>query len=521
MLASITRAQALFIEGGRPSAIHSVLLQGLVEATGSTKGVLAAVEPGEDGAQPVRTEILSTHGTGPDEDEEIQRVVRDAAAAGEVAIGACSRGWHCMSIPVFRGIKILGVIALAGSEQGYTTDTAFALDPMSTAFAALLHATREQDLHRTTRASVARQNQLLETLSAVSPVGIFLTDANGMCTQFNQRWADFTGMANDAALGERWHASIHPEDLERTVQAWVRSWQERTPFELEFRYLQPSGRVVWAYSQALPVFGVAGAYEGHVGVVTDITTHKEHQQALARGEQAQRQASAQLRQLANHLLEVREQERTRIARELHDDLGQTLTALRMELGRVRQRLGDRAPAWDATWTTLESLLQRSITSLRETCADLRPAVLDDLGLAAAIDWLVRQFRERTKMQVDLAFPPELPRIPESLSTDVFRILQESLTNIARHAGARQVAVTLLADEHHLRLLVEDDGQGLQPLDSAKPRKFGILGMKERALRWQGTLEVRRSPSGGTRVELSIPIDAIHEDAPHDPSPDRR
>lgn len=521
LLASITRAQALFIEGVDPSAVHAEILQGIVEATGSAKGVLAAVAPGNGGSPPGRFEILVTHGTSPDEDEEIRRVVRDAAAAGEVAIGACSRGWHCMSIPVFRGEQLLGVIAIAGSERPYSQDTASALEPILTAFAALMHAIRERELHRLAQASVARQNQLFETLSAVSPVGIFLTDANGMCTHFNKRWAEFTGMEHDIALGERWHASIHPQDVQRSVQTWVVAWRERAPFELEFRYLQPSGRVVWAFSQALPVFSGSGAYEGHVGVVTDITTQREHQQALAHSEQVQREASTQLRQLASHLLEVREHERTRIARELHDDLGQTLTALRMELGRVRAQLGREASDRESTWRTLESLLQRSITSLRETCADLRPAVLDDLGLAPAAEWLVRQVRERTKMQVDLSFPPMLPALPEALTTDLFRILQESLTNIVKHAGASRVGVSLRAVAGHLHMVVEDNGKGPGRHDKIMPGRFGILGMRERALRWQGSLQVGGPPSGGTRVELSIPIQSTHEERAHDPGPDRR
>lgn len=521
LLASITRAQSLFIEGGRPSAIHSVLLQGLVEATESTKGVLAAVEAEGGGPADETARILCTHGTGPDEDEEIRRVVGDAIAAGQVAIGACARGWNCISIPVFRGTGLIGVIALAGSARGYTVDTAFALDPITTAFAALLHGIRNQELHQRAEASVARQNKLLDTLSEVSPVGIFRTDAGGMCTHFNQRWAEFTGLEVDAALGLRWHTSIHPDDRERTVQAWTHSWQERTPFALEFRYLQPNGRIVWAFGQALPVFDDAGAYEGHIGVVTDITNQKEHQLALARGEAAQRQASSQLRQLANHLLNVREEERTRIARELHDDLGQTLTALRMELGRVRSRIEERSPVGETTWQALEDLLQHSITSLRETCADLRPAVLDDLGLAPAIAWLVRQFRERTGVQVDLQLANGLPRLPDALSTDIFRILQESLTNISRHSGASRVVVTLGADERHVRLAVEDNGRGLPADDKARRRTFGILGMQERALRCQGTLAMVRPPQGGTRVELIIPVDAIQEDTAHDPSLDRR
>lgn len=521
LLASITRAQSLFIEGSTPEAIYSVLLQGLVEATASTKGVLAALAPGSESGPYQDARVLCTHGTGPDEDEEIQRVVQGAVAAGKVAVGACSRGWHCISIPVFRRMQMLGVIALAGSEQGYSLETALALDPISTAFAALLHGIRDQELRQEAQSFVARQNKLFETLSAVSPVGIFLTDPNGKCTHFNQRWVEYTGMANDVALGDRWHASIHPDDLERTVGSWLRAWRERTPFELEFRYLQPGGRVVWAFSQALPVIDEAGGYTGHVGVVTDITTHKEHQQALARSELAQRQASAQLRQLANHLLEIREQERTRIARELHDDLGQTLTALRMELGLVRNRMGDQVVGWDATWKPLESLLQRSITSLRETCADLRPAVLDDLGLAPAIQWLTGQFRERTSMDLELRLAPALPHLPDALSTDVFRILQECLTNITRHAGATRVTVALLADERNIRLVVEDNGRGLCPADEGRPRAFGILGMRERALQWQGKLLVESLPTAGTRVELEIPVAAIHKETAHDPRPDCR
>jgi len=521
MLAAITRAQSVFIEGGPTSAIHSVLLQGLVELTASTKGVLAAVDREDADGTGYTVEILSTHGTGPDEDAEIVSVVQGSASAGHVRIGACSRGWHCLSVPVFRGAQLIGVIALAGSQTGYTEGTAFALDPVTTAFAALLQATRDQDLHRAAKASIARQGKLFDTLSAVSPVGIFLTDAGGMCTHFNQRWAEFTGMENDAALGQRWHASIHPEDLARTVKTWTTAWQERSTFELEFRYLQPTGRTVWAISQALPVFDDAGRYEGHVGVVADITTQKEHEHALARSESAQRQTSEQLRQLANHLLNVREEERTRIARELHDDLGQSLTVLRMELARVRSKREAGGDAGADAWQALESMLQRSITSLRETCADLRPAVLDDLGLLPATEWLVRQFRSRTGTPVELQLPQSLPTLPPQLSTDVFRILQESLTNITRHAGATSVQVALAVEGGTLRLRVEDNGCGPRTQEVQRSRSFGILGMQERALRWQGVLTVGPGDnSTGTRVELEVPTHTVQERTAHDPSTHR-
>jgi signal transduction histidine kinase len=167
------------------------------------------------------------------------------------------------------------------------------------------------------------------------------------------------------------------------------------------------------------------------------------------------------------------------------------------------------------------MLQRSITSLRETCADLRPAVLDDLGLVAATEWLVRQFRSRTGTPVELQLPQSLSTLPPQLSTDVFRILQESLTNITRHAGATSVQVTLAVEGGTLRLRVEDNGCGPRTQEVQRSRSFGILGMQERALRWQGVLTVGPGDnSTGTRVELEVPTHTVQERTAHDPSTHR-
>jgi PAS domain S-box-containing protein len=232
-------------------------------------------------------------------------------------------------------------------------------------------------------------------------------------------------------------------------------------------------------------------------ILRDITLRKKSQDAL----EAQQ---LELRRLAAQVHEAREEEKTHIARELHDELGQLLTALKLDLAWLRERL----PAGDAAQRAeqMGRVLDQTVAATRRISADLRPLMLDDLGLAEAATWLVEDFAGRAGVRCDIRVPGDgaFDAVAKPVATAVYRALQESLTNIARHAGARQAWVSVGAEDGEVWFEVEDDGCGIESADLAKSKSLGLKGMRERVLYLGGTFEVARAPRGGTRVRLRVP-----------------
>lgn len=219
-------------------------------------------------------------------------------------------------------------------------------------------------------------------------------------------------------------------------------------------------------------------------------------------EEALRQSEERYRRLAAHLEDLRECERSTMAREIHDELGQALTALRMETSWLARQVAD--PAQVARAREMMLLIDDTIAVVQHLCAELRPALLDDFGLAAAVEWQVREFERRSDIPcaLHLAYPEgSLDRHGE---TALFRILQEALTNIARHAGAHALQVHLVVTGPAVHLRVSDDGRGIPEEALHAARSFGLQGMEERALACGGAVRFRRRAGGGTLVEAEIP-----------------
>jgi PAS domain S-box-containing protein len=199
---------------------------------------------------------------------------------------------------------------------------------------------------------------------------------------------------------------------------------------------------------------------------------------------------------------VREQEKSRIARELHDELAQSLTASKMDAIWLRDHLKGDAEA-QAKLATMLSMLDTCVASTRRIAADLRPLVLDDLGLVPALEWVVQNFTQRTGVRCDLLVDDSL-ELEEPFATGVFRIVQESLQNVAKHAEAQHVEVEVKQTGDYLLLRVQDDGIGFRPSSPRKPQSLGLVGLRERAQLMRGELRVDSSPGAGTRVEARIP-----------------
>jgi signal transduction histidine kinase len=210
-----------------------------------------------------------------------------------------------------------------------------------------------------------------------------------------------------------------------------------------------------------------------------------------------------LRALASHMITVREEERTHIAREIHDELGQVLTALKMDIAWLAKRADDAGQLDKAD--SMRQLVDDAIRTVRKISGGLRPQVLDDMGLVVAIGWQTTEFQKRTGVRCTTSLPPESTVFDSDLSTTMFRIFQELLTNVARHARATRLDVDLRKTADHLVLEVVDNGVGIPSGDANGKASLGLLGMQERALRLGGTVDIHSSRGSGTRVAVSLPV----------------
>lgn len=231
----------------------------------------------------------------------------------------------------------------------------------------------------------------------------------------------------------------------------------------------------------------------------EIAEHKRTEQRLRTSEE-------NLRALAARLQSVREEEELRIAREVHDGLGQALTGLKMDLTWLVGKLhADQKPLAKKIESMFQ-LIDETIGSVRKIASGLRPELLDEAGLAAAIGWHARDFQQRTGIRCIVDAPPEANGLDAERSTAVFRVFQEVLTNVARHAHATRVDVSLRSGEAGFTLEVRDNGKGIAPAALHDPKSLGLLGMRERVLPFAGNIEIDASPGKGTRVVVSVPDD---------------
>ncbi len=295
-----------------------------------------------------------------------------------------------------------------------------------------------------------------------------------------------------------------PSDEARLLrQALDNSFRVDQPFELEHRILtDPDGKACWIDLRGRVQTDSQSQRSSLVGTAQDITERKIAELAL-------RKSESRLHALTAKLQAVREEERTRLSREVHDGLGQLLTALSMDLAWTSRRAENIADA-DLRETIQNKLSEAAsqtdgmISTVQEITSELRPSVLDNLGLGAALEFETKRFQERSGIDCSIKVPGDLPGIDPDRSTAVFRILQELLTNVVRHAGATAVWVELCEEEGLLTLEVIDNGKGISFVDVVSPDSLGLTGIMERAGQLGGDVDFERTSRGGTRAILRLP-----------------
>ena len=270
-------------------------------------------------------------------------------------------------------------------------------------------------------------------------------------------------------------------------------------------FLRKDGDKLWTIVSANPVLDEMGAFSGALLMIADITGRKEMEEQLMISRE-------QLRRLTYHLQSIREEERTWISREIHDELGQALTGLKMDLSWIERKLsrtGEEQPFHLLLERigSMSGLVDSTIQSVRKIATELRPGVLDALGLTAAIEWQASEFRSRTGIEVNLSPLSEKSGLDRERSTAVFRIFQEILTNVARHSLASEVEVHIEEKSGRLSLEVKDNGRGITEDQVIDSRSLGLLGMRERALLLGGEFHIQGVPGEGTTVTVIIPLAA--------------
>jgi PAS domain S-box-containing protein len=238
-------------------------------------------------------------------------------------------------------------------------------------------------------------------------------------------------------------------------------------------------------------------------ILRDVSLRERTRRELA-------QAREDLRELSVASRTAREQENSRISRELHDELGQNLTSLKMDLAWLEANCPKGDGRVMRTLTAMRSVLDSTVAATRRISADLRPLMLDDLGLQAALEWLAEETSRRHGFTVDLAVDEATGNLAEPLASHIYRIVQESLTNAGRHAAARSVRVKLRRIGREVHLDVQDDGRGLAPEDLQKKGSFGLVGVRERVYILAGSVEIRGDAGRGTSIHVRLPIPPVHE-----------
>ncbi len=350
-----------------------------------------------------------------------------------------------------------------------------------------------QNLIRRKQAEEELQN--LRTAVETMPLGLTITDLQGKILYTNCADADMHGYQVIELLNRDVRIFAPPELWNPVSLEDMKHWKGLTRESINIRK-NGSRFPVYLISEI-----VKDAHDEPYAIVTsceEITDRKQTEEEL-------RASHEQLRNLSLHLEAVREEERTTVARTIHDELGQILTALKFDIVWLKKRLTEYPATLREKAEVMENLIDTTLRTVKEIASQLRPGLLDDLGLSAAIEWQADEFQRRTDIPCDARCHPDEIIVSEAISTAVFRIFQETLTNAARHAGATHITVTLTESTERLVLTVSDNGRGITPEQIANPSAFGLIGIRERVRFLGGDVTFHGIPEQGTTVTVDIPF----------------
>jgi two-component system sensor histidine kinase UhpB len=355
----------------------------------------------------------------------------------------------------------------------------------------------KERMEKALQESEDRYRQLVENISE----GIVMQNRKCVITYANKRFLDMIGYTEEEVLGKPITRFLGGGILKRReLQDAAKEDEIRKAAEVSWK--RKDGERVFTILSPKNIYNDKDQLMARVSVLTDITDRRQSEKELHRSREL-------LRMLSQHLQSVREKESKRIAREIHDELGQQLTALKMDLSWISGRVDpdDKdAEKFLQKIHSMSNLVDNTIQTVQKISAELRPGLLDDLGLVPALEWLAQEFESQTNVPCRLQFHCEMVNIDPDCSTAIFRISQEALTNISRHAKATRVEISLKEENSALILRIKDNGKGIKPDEVFAPASLGLMGMRERIRPFGGEMKIAGSPKKGTTLTVTLPFE---------------
>jgi PAS domain S-box-containing protein len=338
----------------------------------------------------------------------------------------------------------------------------------------------------------ARESEArFRSVANTAPVMIWMSGVDKLCNFFNQSWFEFTGRTLEQEIGNGWAGGVHPEDLERCLDIYAKSFDRREPFHMEYRLRRRDGEYRWILDNGVPMYKADGSFAGYISSCVDITEQKLAQEILST--------------LSRRLIDAQEVERSRIARELHDDINQRLAMLALNLENLRDQLPASAAKLRREVGKTRKRVKDLGADIRALSHGLHSFTLDHFGLAAAARGFCKELSDRQGVEIECHFENLPKNLPRDTSLCLFRVLQEALQNATKHSGSRRVRVSLRGGASGVELKVHDSGIGFKPEEVVKGNGLGLISIKERLKVVNGELLIDSQLRRGTTIHVRVPL----------------
>jgi PAS domain S-box-containing protein len=441
---------------------------------------------------------------------------------------------RALTVPIVHQGDLIGLFILANKAADYTEEDVRKVEAIASYIAPVLDARLRKDFQERRRKeaeeALRESEERFRIMADGTPMIIWVTDAEGRIQFVNRAYCKFFGTTLEAVQSRGWQQLVHPEDAPGYVGAYFDSLWNRTPFRAQARVRRHDGEWRWVESYGEPRFSASGEFLGIAGSSPDITERMRSEQAVEKArdelemrvrertkeleseiehrkrmEQTLRKSEKQLRYLSRKLLSVQEEERRRLAGEVHDSFGASLSAVKYKIESVLKEKGNNEKLRDCA-----AHLHQAMDDCRRIQMALRPSILDDIGLMAGLNWFCREFRRTySHIEVKTQLRVEEHEVPESLKIVIFRIAQEAFSNIAKHSKAASVDLFLDRTDSSLNLNIQDNGVGFgtEVIEgrNAEQRGLGLSSMEERASLSGGAFSIHSSAGRGTLVRVSWPV----------------
>jgi PAS domain S-box-containing protein len=350
---------------------------------------------------------------------------------------------------------------------------------------------RDDTLRREVERAIRESEERFRLITNAAPVMIWMSGVDKLCIYFNQPWLEFTGRSLEEEAGNGWAEGVWPEDLGRCLETYTKAFDRREPFRMEYRLRRHDGEYRWILDHGVPRFNPDGSFAGYIGSCVDITEQKLAGEAQST--------------VNRRLIQAHEEERTRIARELHDDINQRVALLAVKLDGLKHRL----PASAAEVSREVEAASQQVTELgsdvQALSHRLHSSKLGYLGLAAAASSFCRELSEQKNVEVEFSSENVPKQLSEEISLCLFRVLQEALQNAVKHSGSQHFQVSLKTGGNEIELTVHDSGIGFDPEEAMKGHGLGLTSMRERLKLVDGGISVDSKSQCGTTIHARVPF----------------